>query len=236
MLYEIISPDAFLRPFMESYGTMAAIFQIVQKAYAKRVQIDREFLRKTERLVREQVGSYPVRPEVGFVEINAETIELIKKRKGGETIKVINLVKGIEKLAEEESDDLYLIAMAERARAVHERFENRQSSTAEALEELLNEVGKNETRKKEQAEKSFDGLTYFVYRSLLDAGIENAEGASKKIRKAFSDYPDWRLSEEAQRELRRKVTIAIVAETEDPDQVAAMVDELFTLLDKADRI
>jgi type I restriction enzyme R subunit len=29
-------------------------------------------------------------------------------------------------------------------------------------------------RKKEQAEKSFDGLTYFVYRSLLDANIENA--------------------------------------------------------------
>ena len=236
MLYEIISPDAFLRPFMESYGTLAAIFQIVQKAYAKRVQIDREFLRKTERLIREQIGSYPVRPEVGFIEINAETIELIKKRKGGETIKVINLVKGIEKLAEEESDDLYLIAMAERARAVHERFENRQSNTADALEELLNEVGKNETRKKEQAEKSFDGLTYFVYRSLLDARIENAEEVSKKIRQAFSDYPDWRISEVAQRELRLKVTFAMVAETEDPDQVAVMVDELFTLLDKADRI
>ena len=38
MLYEIISPDAFLRPFMETYGTLTAIFQIVRKAYAKRIQ------------------------------------------------------------------------------------------------------------------------------------------------------------------------------------------------------
>ena len=33
MLYEIISPDAFLRPFMATYGTLTAIFQIVRKAY-----------------------------------------------------------------------------------------------------------------------------------------------------------------------------------------------------------
>ena len=84
------------------------------------------------------------------------------------------MVKSIEKVAEEGSDDPYLIAMAERARAVQESFESRQSSAVEALENLLQEVDRNEARKKEQAEKSFDGLTYFVYRSLLDAGIKNA--------------------------------------------------------------
>ena len=43
------------------------------------------------------------------------TIELIKQQ-GGEGTKVINLVKSIEKTAEENSDDPYLIAMAERVR------------------------------------------------------------------------------------------------------------------------
>jgi type I restriction enzyme, R subunit len=152
------------------------------------------------------------------------------------TTKVINLIKSIEKLAEESSDDPYLIAMAERARAVQESFEDRQTSTAEALEELLREVEKNETRKKEQAEKSFDGLTYFVYRSLLDAKIENAEAVSRKIRQAFADFPDWKRSENALRELRKKVTFAIFAETDDLERVTAMVDELFTLLEKAERI
>lgn len=148
----------------------------------------------------------------------------------------INLIKSIEKLAQEHSDDPYLIAMAERARAVQESFENRQTSTAEALAELLREVQGNEARKKEQAEKSFDGLTYFVYRSLLDAKIGNAEVVSRKIRHAFTEFPNWRRSENALRELRKKVTFAIFAETDDLGRVTALVDELFTLLDKADRI
>ena len=236
MLYEIISPDAFLRPFMEPYGTLAAIFQVVRKAYATRVQVDREFQRKTEMMIRDQVGSSGVTPQEGLIEINAETVELIQKSNAGDATKVINLVKSIEKLAKESSDDPYLIAMAERARAVQESFEGRQSSTAGALEDLVKEVGRNEARKKVQAEKSFDGLTYFVYRSLLDAKIENAEEVSRNIRQAFSDFPNWNRSEGELRELRNKVTFAIYGETDDLDRVTAMVDELFTLLEKAGRI
>ncbi len=236
MLYEIISPDAFLRPFIGDYGTLSAIYQIVRKAYTRTVMVDREFQTKTNHLVQEQVGSYGVGGLGEIVAINGNTIELIKKKSGGDGTKVINLIKSIEKLAEEGSGDPYLIAMAERARAVQESFEQRQTSTAEALDALLKEVETNEVRKKEQAEKSFDGLTYFVYRSLLDAKIENAEAVSRKIRQAFADFPNWKRSENALRELRKNVTFAIFAETDDLDRVTAMVDELFTLLEKADRI
>jgi len=236
MLYEIISPDAFLRPFIADYGTLSAIYQVVKKAYTRTVMVDRDFQAKTNHLVQEQVGSYGLGGLGEIVAIDGNTLELIKNRSGGDGTKVINLIKSIEKLAQESSDDPYLIAMAERARAVQESFENRQTSTAEALEALLNEVGRNEVRKKEQAEKSFDGLTYFVYRSLLDAKIQNAEAVSRKIRQAFADFPNWKRSENALRELRQKVTFAIFAETDDLDQVTAMVDELFTLLEKADRI
>ncbi len=232
MLYEIISPDAFLRPFMETYGTLSAIFQVVRKAYTRRIQADREFQRKTALLVREQVSSYGVESLEGLIAINADTVELIKKRQGSDGTQVINLIKSIEKVAEEGSDDPYLIAMAERARAVQESFESRQASTAEALEALLKEVDKNEARKKEQTEKSFDGLTYFVYRSLSDAGIDNAEAVSRTIRQAFSDFPNWKQSESALRELRQEVTFAILAETEELERVTAMVDELFTLLER----
>jgi type I restriction enzyme R subunit len=236
MLYEIISPDAFLRPFIADYGTLSAIYQVVRKAYTKRVQVDRDFQRKTNQLVQEQVGSYGVSSVGELVEINADTIELIKNRQGGDGTKVINLAKSIEKLAGDNSDDPYLIAMAERARAVQESFEGRQVSTTEALEALLKEVETNEVRKKKQAEKSFDGLTYFVYRSLLDAKIGNAETVSRKIRHAFADYPDWKRSENALRELRKQVTFAIFAETDDVNRVTAMVDDLFTLLERADKI
>ncbi len=236
MLYEIISPDAFLRPFINDYGTLSAIYHVVRKAYTKTVMVDRDFQKKTNLLVQEQVGSYGIGRVEDFVEINAETIELIKNRRGGEGTKVINLIKSIEKLAEEGSDDPYLIAMAERAQAVQESFEDRQISTADALDNLLKEVEANEARKREQAEKGFDGLTYFVYRTLLDAEIENAEEVSRKIKEAFIEFPNWKKSENSLRELRKKVTFAVLANSDDLDQVTALVDQLFTLLEKADRI
>jgi type I restriction enzyme R subunit len=236
MLYEIISPDAFLRPYIADYATLSAIYDVVRKAYTKRVEVDRDFQRKTNNLVQEHVGTYNVNAPLELVEINERTIELIKQKLGGDGTKVINLIKSIEKKAEAESDDPFLIAMAERAKLVQEGFENRQKDTAEALADLLALVQQNEDRKKEQAEKGFDGLTFFVYRTLLDAKVNDAESVSRKIKTAFVAFPHWKTSEKELRELRAKVTFAIYSQVDDPEAVARLVDDLFTLLEKADRI
>jgi len=236
MLYEIISPDAFLRPFLDDFTTLSAIYDIVRKAYTKRVMVDRDFQKKTNALVQEHVGGYTTDGPLDLIKIDGTTLELIRKKRGGEGTKVINLIKSIQKAAEDQSDDPFLIAMAERAKAVQESFEQRQTATEDALDQLLQEVGRNEERKKEQAEKGFDGLTFFVYRTLLDAKIANAEGVSRKIKEAFVENPNWKKSDAALRELRKKVTFAIFAEIDDLDAVTRIVDELFTLLEKADRI
>ena len=174
MLYEIISPDAFLRPFIDDFTTLSSIYDIVRKAYTRRVMVDRDFQKKTNALVQEHVGGYTSDGPLDPMKIDGTTLELITKKRGGEGTKVINLIKSIQKTAEEESDDPFLIAMAQRAQAVQESFEQRQTNTAEALELLLKEVSRNEDRKKEQAEKGFDGLTFFVYRTLLYAKVANA--------------------------------------------------------------
>ena len=236
MLYEIISPDAFLRPFIGDYGTLASIYAVVRKAYTKRVYVDKEFQKKTNQLVQDQIGTYDVEQINDFVEINADTIELIKAKKGGDGTKIINLVKSIEKIAEENKDDPNLIAMAERAQAVLECFENRQKATADALADLFREIENNEKRKKEQAEKGFDGLTFFVYRTLLDADIDNAEDVSRKIKDAFGEFPNWQKSENSIRELRKMITFAIFAESDDLEKVTTLVDELFILLERAERV
>jgi type I restriction enzyme R subunit len=236
MLYEIISPDAFLRPYIEPFTSLAAIYSVVRKAYTKTVYVDRDFQRKTDQLVRENIGTYGIGEPGDLVAINGDTIEVIKAGVEGSGTKVINLIKSIQKTAEEESDDPYLIAMAERALAVQQGFEDRQTSTAEALAALLKEVAVNETRKTEQAEKGFDGLTYFVYRTLLDERIGNAEGVSRKVKAAFIEFPNWRKSDNALRELRKKVTFALLAESDDVDGVATIVNNLFSLLDKVGRI
>jgi len=57
----------------------------------------------------------------------------LHKNKGeNDNTKIINLVKTIEKIADEESNDPYLIMLAERARAVQEKYEDRQITTQAA--------------------------------------------------------------------------------------------------------
>lgn len=233
MLYEVISPDAFLRPFIDEYTTLSAIYDVVRRAYAKTVYVDRAFQKKTNELVQQHVGVSGISAVTDFVEINSDTVDLIKQKNEGEGTKIINLVKSIEKTAQEHSDDPFLIALEERAKAVQESYEDRQIGTQDALNELFDEIEKNVQRKKAQAEKGFDALTFFVFRTLQDFGVDNPEEVCTKITAAFSEHPNWRSSETALRELRKDVTFAVYAEEDDLDKVTQIIDNLFSVLEKA---
>jgi type I restriction enzyme R subunit len=235
MLYEIISPDAFLRPFMDQYTTLCSIYAVVRNAYARKVYVDKAFQKKTNELVQKHIGAVVAGDSAEYIALNEATIETIKKRLEGKATKVINLVKAIEKTAEEESGDPFLVALAERAKAVQESFEERQTSTEDALAALLKEIEKNEQRKKEQSAKGLDGLTYFVLCKLTDDGIPNPEQVSRKVAGKFAKFPNWRRSEAELRELRKQVTFAVFAEEDDLEKVTATVEALFTLLQKSYR-
>jgi type I restriction enzyme R subunit len=234
MLYEIISPDAFLRPFIEDYATLSNIYLVVRKAYGKQIKgADRDFQRKTNALVQKHIGTSLAGPATEYVVIDRSTIETIKLKDEGKATKVINLIKAIQKEAEAKSDDPFLLAMADRARAVQEAFEARQDSTEQALENLLTAIAKNEARKKEQAAKGLDSFTYFMMSKFTEEGIPNPEKVAGKVREAFEKHPNWKTHEGDLREARTKVTFAVFSEEDDLNKVTATVDALFTLLQRS---
>ena len=53
-LYEIISPDPFLREHLEDYGKLSNLYRIVRNAFARGVALYRELAKKTEGLIRER--------------------------------------------------------------------------------------------------------------------------------------------------------------------------------------
>lgn len=233
MLYEIISPDAFLRPFIDDYATLSNIYLVVRNAYTRRVYVDRDFQKKTNELVQKHIGAALSEPAAEYVVIDRSTIETIKARDEGKATKVINLIKAIQKEAEEKSDDPFLLAMADRARAVQEAFEARQDSTEQALDKLLSAIAKNEARKKEQAAKGLDSFTFFMVSKFTEDGIPNPEKVAGKVRKAFEKHPNWKTSEAELREARKQVTFAIFSEEDDLNKVTTTVDALFTLLQRS---
>ena len=230
MLYEIISPDKFLRPFMEDYGTLSEIYHVVAKAYTKRVYVDRDFQRKTNELVRGRVGAIIDEELPDEVKINNETLEAILKKQGGKPTKVINLIKSIERSAEKESEDPFLVALSDLARAVQEGFEERQKSTEEALNDLAEAIRKNERRKREQAEKGMETIQYFFYDKLKTHGLRNPELASNEIKGAMRSFPNWRSSNKDLIGLRKEVTFAVYRQEDDMNRVTAIVEDIFQIL------
>jgi type I restriction enzyme R subunit len=233
MLYEIISPDAFLRPFLDNYASLAAMYDVVRNAFTRRVYVDRDVQRKTNLLVQEHIGAYDVRMVNEFVEINQQTIEKIKESNGGDATRVINLVKLIEKTAEDGSGDPFLIAMAERAKAIQENFEERQLSTSDAVANLLSEIDDDRIRQQKQAERGVDAITFFIHSKLVETGIEDAEAIAKNAGRPFADVPYWRTSERDLREVRQRVTFAILAAMDDLDAATALVETIFNVLRKS---
>lgn len=230
MLYEIISPDAFLRPYIDNYTTISAMYVVIRRAYARKVYIDKEFQRKTSELVKEHIDAYGLQQVNEVIEIDEKTIELIKEKNDGDNTKIINLIKSIEKKAEEDSDDPYLITMAERAKVIQASYENRQNTTAETLEELIKALEEDEERKKDQASQKLDSVSHFIINKLKEYGLPDADDAGKEIKNIFKEFPDWNRSEKAMREARKKVTFRIYKSIDDLDRVTHIVDELFRIL------
>ncbi|HPQ13332.1 MAG TPA: HsdR family type I site-specific deoxyribonuclease, partial [Paludibacteraceae bacterium] len=51
-VYEIISPDAFLRDYLEDYETLSRMYQILRENYDRGIDINKDFTRKTIELVK----------------------------------------------------------------------------------------------------------------------------------------------------------------------------------------
>ncbi len=75
-----------------------------------------------------------------------------------------------------------------------------------------------------------------MHRPLLATKTTDAEAVSHTIRSACIERLTWSTSEAAQRELRQRVTYAIVAACDTREQVPPLVDDLFTVLEKAEQL
>ncbi len=233
MLYEIISPDAFLRPYIDNYKLLTQIYYIVRNAYAKHIYVDKEFQRKTIDLVKENVDIENLEMTTDAYELNENTIELIKKGQKPDNVKVINLVKTIGKYAEEHSGDLVLISIKEKAQAIQENYEDRIITTQSALEELEALIKAALSQEEEKKSKGFDDLTFFFSKKLVEFGIDNSDNTANSFTESFKKYPHWQASEAETRELRQEMYLTILSGMDDIEKAKQIIDDLFNIILKA---
>lgn len=234
MLYEIISPDAFLRPFIGNYKIITQIYLIVRNSFAKRVYVDKEFQRKTADLVKENIDINIYGEGNEIYEINDNTIKLIKESNKPDNVKIINLIKSIEKTAEEKSGDLVLISIKDKAQSIQESYEDRIITTEEALEQLEALIKEAAEKEKKQKEKGLDDLEYFISEKLKEYGLTNPNETAKSFKAALIENPNWDKSEALSRDLRLKLYGILLNEIDTIVEANHLIDHLFNLLIKTD--
>ncbi|NLH39789.1 MAG: HsdR family type I site-specific deoxyribonuclease [Elusimicrobia bacterium] len=202
MLYEIISPDQFLKKYMKDYSKLSALYQVIKNYFSPRRVVSPDFMHKTEDLVRE-LGTALIEKEGVPVKLDEEIIKAIKSKNTGKA-KVINLIIHVIQIIEE-SERPYLIPIKERAQAIQEMYEDRQITTEEALKKIEELYNNYQSAGKEQKEKGFDENTFTAYWILKNENVAEPEKLALSINEIMLEYPNYKYNPEESRRLKMKL-------------------------------
>jgi type I restriction enzyme R subunit len=231
-LFEIISPDVFLRPYLDDYDAIIRIYAIVREAFFPGIDVDRSFLRKTAELVQEHTTATPIRGISGIHKLTEETLEQLTLMDSPDTVKVVNLVKLLHDMVANERDTKpFLLSIGEKAEEIAAAFRDRQMSTEEALTALAG-LAKDaiEAEKTQQSTglkpEAFAALWYLKGKGLQEA---KAQAVAEAAAAVFDECPQWRLRSDQERQVRIKLHAALIrvgAKDVSSDYVEDIVESL----------
>jgi type I restriction enzyme R subunit len=231
-VYEILSPDAFLRPFMEDYQRLVEMYRLLRSTYEPHIPVDKSFLRKTAEIVQKHTTTDAVHEPAATYEIGPYALMALMQEDRPDTVKVFNLLKELYRLvAARGREQPYLIPIGERAEAIRQLFEKRQISSHEALKELNALVEQLREAEQDRRQSALSPEAFAVSWWLrVQKGLpaEQAQAIASDMEVFFNAFPYWSTSSAQERELRRKLYKTLIeAKVKD---VVAWTDEMLTLL------
>ena len=205
-IYNILSPDGFLAPFMEDYQSLALLYGLIRTAYADdHTYVDKELTAKTRELLQEHTDSDPFELPGSIQELNANTLSEIGASDVSDTVKVLNLRKILKKTVIDESRSKpFLISIGERAEALEEAYENRQITTQQALVAYWELIEELEQAASERARMNLDENAYAVYKVLKNVTEDITPEQARALNSVFDQLPDYQWNEHQKSLLRRR--------------------------------
>lgn len=213
-IYDIISPDAFLRPYLEDFDTLLRMYKITKEAYEHTIDIDREFSKKVAKLVQEHTTSDKIKSSLEIYEINEDLLKKIEESQASGTEKVFNTLKSIDRKVKDEGH--YLISIGEKAERIAKLFKEHQSSTEDTLNELKKIIEEINRAHKEQLEKKMPMDIFSIFWLFKVEGFEIAEEMANEMQDVIKENPHWKKSESGVREIKQKL-IKVILESGEKD-------------------
>jgi type I restriction enzyme R subunit len=219
-LFEILSPDVFLRPYLDDYQRLMDIAATVRAAFYPGLGVEKSFLRKTAELVRQHTVSSPIVATGEVHRLTGDDLDEIAKGDAPDSIKVINLLKILHDGVEQDRAlSPYLISIGERAEEIAEAFRDRQMTTEDALSAAEKLVREAVEARDAQTESGLSQEAFAVQWFLRGKGVgdASAESIAKAAGSAFEQCPLWRVRQDEEREVRTKLYGALIRAGIDAD-------------------
>lgn len=242
-VYEILSPDAFLSPYIEEFDKLSRMYKLLRAAYES-VFVDRELTRKTAELVQKNTFGGAIQDSLEVYEINEHLLERLGKDDTSDTVKIFNLHKSIIDLIQKNVHQApYLISIGERAEAIIQAYQLRQQATREALEALEEVIREILQAEEERGKKNLKPEGFAVFWLLEKEGVADAEAIARYTEAIFGKYPHWRTSSAQERDVRRGLYGVLlqsrmkarpqVRETPDIEGLNALVERIMRIARRA---
>lgn len=227
-LYEILSPDAFLRPYIRDYQSLARLYALIRNAYNS-VQVDEELKNKTKEILQKNAEGGPIDLPGAIHELGPEELAKLKQSGLSDRTKILNLNKALNALVERDGKSKpFLKSIGERAQSLAQTYEERQVSTQLALAEFESLAQECVLAEEERRELGLDENCFAIYKALQP----HIEGATKEQAEELNGlvgaHPDYLWNDQEERELRAKLYKHVLP-LAGPEKMTELTDRLLEL-------
>ena len=235
-IFDIISPDKFLRPFLSDYEFLTRIYKIIKDAYEPSISIDREFSRKTAELVQQHSHGGKIKNTLDVYEVDENTLKKLEESNASDTEKIFNLVKSVHKaITEKGNEQPYLISIGEKANNIVQSFKEKQKTTRETLDALKDVIEEMNQARKEQAEKNMADEIFTIFWELKTRNIKKPEHKANIMHGVIENYPHWYSSKSHEREVKKELYKLMLKDKDmKVPEVTKIVNEIFDNLKNRD--
>lgn len=207
-LWEILSPSAELRPYIDTFQQLATLYATVKNAYAEKVGFIADLAYKTRQLVEKNAVQSGLGQIVKTVTFDVRTLESLKGNSDSDEGKVFNLVRGLQKEIDDDPNTAPILQpLKDRAEKIIKDLEDRKVTGMAAMDLLTALAKEKETALNEAKASGFSNKAFGVFwtlrndKALKDAGVD-AKELSKESEALLTRFPNAAVNVDEERRLR----------------------------------
>ncbi len=209
-LYEVISPDAFMRPYIKDYLSLVELYALIRNAYSDRIYVDREISNKTRELLQKHTISGQLEMPGAIHALGPEELAKLRESDASDNTKILNLRKILATtVGEQGAAKPFLLSIGERAEKLAEAYGDRQLTTQQALLEFEKLAREATEADAERQRLGLDENTFAIHKIVgaVDNGFDTKQ--AKAVNALFEQFSDYRWNKQQESKLRTELYKAL---------------------------